>query len=358
MELEQYLSKIYFDPAHPVSYGGPRKVYNAVKKVGYTPTFSFIKQWVQDQEAFSIHKAVRYKFPRNKIVVADRDSQWDADLADMQDIKDDNDGVSYLLVVIDLFSRYAWVRPVKSKSAKEVKEAFQDIFEQGRKPGKLRTDQGKEFNNRILNHYLNDQGVQYFTTQNEGKANYAERLIKTLKSKIIKYLTHNNTRRYIDKLQDFVQSYNNSVHRSIGMAPSKVTKKVAKTLWWKQYKPKNKTNKLKYKFRKDDLVRISFLKGTFAREYDQRWTGELFIVIQRYRLQGIPHYKLKDYSGEEIKGSFYNEELQKVNVENTFKVETILKRRTRKGVKEVLVKWLRWPKKYNSWEPEANLKDL
>lgn len=348
LRLGDYLNKIYFDPEHPASFAGPRKVYQTVKKVGYTPTFSFIKQWVQDQDAYSIHKPVRYKFPRNRIVVADRDSQWDADLADMQDIKSDNDGVAYLLVVIDLFSHYAWVHPIKTKSAKDIKAAFQVILNGNRKPKQLRTDQGKEFDNHTLNKYLKDLGIKYFTTL--GKANYAERLIKTIKSKIFKYLTHNNTRRYIDQLQDFVTSYNNSVHRSIGMVPSNVTKKVAKTLWWKQYKPRRPLTNKAYQFRVGNRVRISFLKTVFAREYHQRWTGELFIVTHRYRVQGIPHYNLKDYAGEEIKGSFYTEELQKVDVDPTFKVEKILKRRTRKGRKEVLVKWLRWPDQYNSWE--------
>jgi hypothetical protein len=360
LRLDAYLNKIYFDPAHAASFAGPRKLYHAVKKQGYSPTFSFIKQWVQDQEAFSIHKPVRRKFPRNKIVVADRDSQWDADLADMQDVKNDNDNVAYLLVIIDLFSRFAWVRPIKTKSAKDVKAAFQSVLSGNRKAIKLRTDQGKEFNNHVLKKYLKDQGVHYFTTQNEGKANYAERLIKTIKSKIIKYLTHNNTRRYIDRLPEFVQSYNNSIHRSIGMAPAKVTKKIAKTLWWKQYKPKAAMTVIPYKFRVGNVVRISFLKTTFTREYDQRWTGELFIVTRRYRVQGIPHYQLNDYAGEDIKGSFYNEELQKVDIDSNsaFKVENILKRRTRKGKQEVLVKWLRWPDKYNSWEPAENVKNL
>ena len=86
----------------------------------------------------------------------------------------------------------------------------------------------------------------------------------------------------------------------------------------------------------------------------------MFTITHRYRMQGVPLYKLKDYGGEEIKGSFYEQELQKVDVDpdQAFKIEKILKRRTRKGKKEVLVKWLRWPDKFNSWEPEANVHDL
>ena len=191
--LAAYLSRIYFDPKHPASFSGPRKVYSIVRRAGYHPTFNFIKQWLQDQEAYSIHKPVRRKFGRNRIVVADRDSQWDADLADVQDIAEDNEGVHYLLVVIDLLSKFVWVRPLKTKTAKEVKEAFQDILSGDRKPEKLRTDQGKEFDNANLKRFLRSEDVKYFTSQNEGKANYAERAIKTLKNKLYRYLTHNNT---------------------------------------------------------------------------------------------------------------------------------------------------------------------
>ena len=155
---------------------------------------------MQDQEAYSIHKPVRHKFQRTRIVVAGRDNQWDADLADMQDVKGDNDGIAYLLIAIDLMSRFTWVRPLKTKSANEVKAAFQDIFSKGRKPDKLRTDQGKEFNNRVLQKYLKDERCQVFSPHRmKARANYAERVIKTIKSKIIRFLTHNNTRRYIDQ---------------------------------------------------------------------------------------------------------------------------------------------------------------
>jgi hypothetical protein len=356
--LDQYLNKIYFDPEHPASYSGPGKLYRVVKKVGYHPTHEFIKQWVRDQEAYSIHKPARYKFPRQRIVPTDRDSQWDIDLTDMQDIKADNDDVSFLLIVIDLLSRFLWVRPLKSKSAKDVKEAFVDIFKGNRKPRMIRSDKGKEFDNRMLKHYLDGLNIKYFTTQNEGKANYAERVIKTLKSKIVRFITHNNTRRYIDKLPELVNSYNNTVHRSIGMPPAKVTRKLAKSLWWKLYRPKKPLKIKPYKLRVGDYVRISFLKNTFSREYDQRWSGELFTIVGRYRSQGIPLYVLKDYSGEEVEGSFYTEELQKIHPDDVFKVEKILKKRTRGGKKEVLVKWLRWPDKYNSWEPEENVQSL
>jgi ribosomal protein L19 len=142
------------------------------------------------------------------------------------------------------------------------------------------------------------------------------------------------------------------------MPPAKVTQKLAKSLWWKLYRPEKALKIRPYRFRVGDYVRISFLKNTFSREYDQRWSGELFTIVGRYRSQGIPLYRLKDYSGEGVEGSFYTEELQKIHPDEVLKVEKIVKKRTRGGKKQVLVKWLRWPDKYNSWEPEENVQSL
>ena len=358
--LGEHLNKIYFDPSHPASFGGPRKLYTAVKNDKYNPTFSFIQQWVQNQEAYSIHKPARHKFPRNRVVVTGRDDTWDVDLMDMVDINADNDGIKYLLVVIDIYSKYLWVRPLKNKTAKEIKMAMEDILNINKKTKKIRSDKGKEFDNSLLKTFLKDKGIYYYVTQNEGKANYAERVIKTLKNKIIRYLTHNNTRRYIPVLQDFVTSYNNTVHRTLGMKPSQMTKKVARASWWKIYKPKAVYKVKPYKFRIGDTVRISFLRGKFDKEYDQKFSGELFTVTKRYRRSGIPVYHLKDYHDEPIIGSFYTQQLQKVVMDpaQTWKVEKVLKRRTRKGVKEVFIKWLRWPDRFNSWIPAADLQDL
>lgn len=114
---------------------------------------------------------------------------------------------------------------------------------------------------------------------------------------------------------------------------------------------RNKQRKRYYKFKVNDRVRISHLKHTFQHEYDQKWTGEIFVITHRFRRQGIEVYRLKDYADESISGTFYAQELQKVNKkeDTVWKVDNILKERTRKGEKEVLVSWYQWPLKYNSW---------
>ena len=98
--------------------------------------------------------------------------------------------------------------------------------------------------------------------------------------------------------------------------------------------------------------------GPIDREYSQKWTGELFKIDTRFRREGVPVYTILDWDGERVNGTFYEPELQPVTIDPTteYQVEKILKRRVRNKRKEVLVRWLHWPKKYDSWIPEADVK--
>ena len=114
------------------------------------------------------------------------------------------------------------------------------------------------------------------------------------------------------------------------------------------------------RFKVGDKVRISHLKDIFTREYDAKWTGEIFTISHRLMRGGLPLYKIKDYNGDEIKGSFYQSELQKVDVseDDMWKIETVLKSRGKGKNKQYYIKWLHWPKKFNSWIKASDVKDI
>lgn len=152
---EQYLSKIYFDPSHPVSYEGPRRLYDFVKKEGkYRLSHGQIKKWLQKQNSYSINKTAKRNFQRSRVIVSGIDDQFDADLASFIPYSNDNDGFKYLLVVIDIFSRYAWVEPIKDKTANEIVKAFDKIISEGRIPRRLRTDGATDFTSKKFQDYL------------------------------------------------------------------------------------------------------------------------------------------------------------------------------------------------------------
>ena len=229
---EKYLEKIYFNPSHPVSYEGPVRLYKYVKQEGkYKISHNQIKRWIQKQESYSRNKGVKRKFQRGRVIVAGIDDQLDADLASFISYADENDGYKYLLVVIDISSRHAWVQPLKDKGSNEVINAFDKILQEGRKPKRLHTDAGREFTNNSFQEYLETKNIVHFTMHSEKHANYVERFIKTLKSKLYRYMVEKNSARYIDILQKMVNSYNRTWHSGIRSEPINVTKGNEKQLW-------------------------------------------------------------------------------------------------------------------------------
>ena len=155
-----------------------------------------------------------------------------------------------------------------------------------------------------------------------------------------------------------LDSYNRSKHRSIQKKPINVTQNNEREVWHTLYGKRGDEETIKYKFGVGDQVRISKMKRTFEKGYLPNFSKEIFTISQQIPRQP-PVYKLKDYDQEELSGTFYNEELQKVIKEDdVYEVEKILKKRGKGKNREVFVKWLGYPAKFNSWIPESQVKDI
>jgi len=265
----------------------------------------------------------------------------------------ENKGYKYLLTIIDLFSRYAWAVPIKDKSGKEVKHAFQRIFAQeGRKPQRLQTDAGREFDNRHVQRLLNRENIRFFTVKSQFKAAVVERLNRTLKAKMWRYFTRTGRHRWVNVLPELIRAYNASVHRSIGMAPNNVTRDNEHELWTAQEErgPQKVTlREAKTRFVVGDHVRLSEAKQVFAKGYLPNWTEEIFTVSRV--LNTLPvQYKVQDYREEEIEGSFYGEELQKVTKPDHYAIERVIRTRMiAGGRRQYFVKWFGYGPEHNSW---------
>ena len=177
-----------------------------------------------EQLAEEIHKPIIRKFEKRKVHAAFKDNIWGADLADMQLLSKYNKGIRFLLCVIDIFSKYAWVVPLKDKKGISIVKAFPIILKQSnsRKTNKIWLDKGSEFCNASFKKWLQDNDIVMYSTHNEGKSIVAERFIRMLKSKIYKYMTSISKNAYIDKLDDIVDEYNNTYHTTIKMKPADV----------------------------------------------------------------------------------------------------------------------------------------
>ena len=275
------------------------------------------------------------------------DKIWAADLVDMQAFSKFNRGIKYLLAVIDVFSKYGWLVPLKDKMGKSVASALKTIFKE-RQPEKMWEDKGREFYNENVKSL-----VELYSTENEEKSSVVERWIRTMKERMWKYFTDNNTNHYVDVLPDLVNGYNNTRHSSIKMTPVEASKKKNElTVWRTLYPDHLEIHNIKPEFSVGDKVRISKKKKTFEKGYTTRWTEEIFTIIEVKRTSPVT-YKIADLNGEEIKGSFYEPELQKTS-QQLFRIKKVIKR----GKKKSLVKWKGYSDDFNSWADNKDIVNL
>ena len=141
------------------------------------------------QLANELHKPIIKKFKKRKVYSSFRDNIWGVDLADMQSLSKYNKGIKYLLCAIDLFSKYAWVVPIKDKKGTSIVNAFKKIISKKKKTNKIQVDQGSEFYYKSFKDFLKINNIEMYSTYNEGKSVVAERFIRTLKNKIFKHMT-------------------------------------------------------------------------------------------------------------------------------------------------------------------------
>ena len=203
-----------------------------------------------------------------------------------------------------MYSKYAFVVPLKDKKGISATNGFNKIIKQsGRKPNKTWVDQGSEFYNHVFKRWLSRNNIIMYSTYNEGKSVVAERFIRTLKNKLYKNMTAAGKNVYYDVLDDIVNEYNNTKHNTIKMKPKDVGNNNKKV-----YIGEN--NEKRNRFKVGDRVRISKFKNIFAKGYTPNWSREIFIVNKIN--DTVPYtYNIKDINDEEIIGSFYDRELQK-----------------------------------------------
>ena len=199
-------------PFSSTSYGGLSKF----KPKGYTK--KQVREWLQSQDTYTLHKRTRRRFPRRHIGI---DHQWQADLVDVAELSSYKKGFKYLLTCIDVLSRYPWVVPLTDKTGNTLKDELQVIFKSGRRLIRLQTEKGTAFINRVFQKSLKEHDMHFFTTSNEEtKASIVESFNRTL---MWKYFSYRETLTYVYVLSKMVASYNHTVHRTIGIPPAKVT---------------------------------------------------------------------------------------------------------------------------------------
>lgn len=331
------LLKHYYDVRDPGSFGGIGRLYRQLKQYGLT--YDKVKELLGTQNAYTIHKDRRIRFPRNRVIAYSKDYQWMADLVFLPKLAKDNDGYRYIMVVIDVFSKYVWVRPTKTKQEQEMKRAWDSIFDEGRIPIHLQTDRGGEFDNEYMRDYFDGKGINYFTTQNSSfKCSVVERVNRTIKSRMFRYFTAKNTHRYVDIIHKLIDGYNNSYHRSIKMTPNQACEIEPSIVFNNLYGrlPRQRKPDLQ----EGDTVRMALDKSPFEKTYESTFSDNVMNVKETHQAQRLPLYSIKEKDGPLRKRRYYKQELQKVADPE---IEEILDTRRRNRKQEYLVKYTNQP---------------
>lgn len=280
------------------------------------------------------------------------------DLVDIQALSENNDGMRYIMTVIDCFTRYAWAKLLPDKTGSVVLNAFKQVLDEAEtKPYNLVIDGGAEFRNQAFLNFCRANSINIFDPDSSTHGAFIERFNRTLQNLIYKYLSENSTYKFTTVFDSLMLTYNRRKHRMTGFSPIYAEENEACHLEIRmkmsKYYEKIKTKIPNLKL--GDMVRISKIKGKFARGYKATAQEEIFRIYKINIRNKIPLYYLENYnSSEKIKGGFYEFEITK-NTQESFQVEKVLKKRKRKGVNEILVKWVGYDDTYNSWIPETDV---
>lgn len=289
-----------------------------------------------------LHRAARKNFERRKTIMHGIADTYQIDLVEMIPFAQYNKNNKYILTVIDIFSKFAWAFPLKTKSAKCVTSAMSKLLESGNVPKNIHSDQGKEFYNAEFQQLMKRYCINHYSTYSIMKASIVERFNRTLKTKMWKYLNLHSSNKWLNILSSLIDEYNNTIHTTIKMKPKDVKKRHQKKLLQTVYKYDGLLKASKFK--DGESVRISKFKHLFEKGYTPNFSSEIFTINKIQLTQPIT-YLLSDYQNNRIEGAFYEHELQKVKYPDVYLFEKII----RKKGKKMLVKWLGFDSSHNSW---------
>lgn len=295
-----------------------------------------------------LHRGARRNFPRRSYVMRGVNETMQADLVEMIPWAKQNNGYRYILMVIDVFSKKAWAKALKNKTGGEVTQAMTAILKANPQhiPENLHTDQGKEFYNAKFQQLMKAHKINHYSTYSKMKASIVERLNRTILNRLWRQFNLQGTHKWLNNLQPIIDSYNSTKHRTIKMRPIDVNEKNQAQLLHTVYRNNNTLNfnDTKNKFRINEYVRISKYKSLFEKGYTPNWSTEIFRIIKIAPTEPVT-YHLVDLNGEQIKGGFYEHELQKTQTTDVYLVEKIIRRKGNK----VFVKWLGFDSSHSSW---------
>jgi len=289
------------------------QLYTDVKSV---PSYSSkIVQFLRNYEPSSVFRKVRYNFPRRKVKSFYPYEVVMSDTINYVSLARQNKNFKYILVAVDVFSKKAYAYPMKTlkdfESSRVIEQLFKDLKEL---PRFFVTDRGIEFYNNKVKKVIDSYGVKHYSLTGIHKACNAERIIKTLKSRIERYFYLNKTNEWLSIIDQLIENYNNTYNRAIKMAPNDVNDDNRHIVFKTLYPKKESLDPPRLNI--GDRVRLLQSKNIFPKGYKRAWTEELYKITNTFTTEGIDYYQVSDLNDNIIPRKRYFWELNLVTSAN------------------------------------------
>jgi len=366
--INYILTTHYKDPI--IGLVGMNRFYDKLKNLYIGISKNDVSKFLKHNKNWQLHQQPKKIGNSKSIVTSKPNNIFSFDLIDMSKEKYNNNNITFLLTMIDAFSKKLYVFPLQNKEAKSIVNILKEFFDNNKKniPNIIISDNGSEFKNDLLNLYLKNIGVKQVFGLSYNPIGLIERVNKTLKELIYKYMSNNNTKNYIDVLNKLIENYNSSIHTTTKIAPNDVTnnikqnKEIHKNIKDVSNKLLAKNNKQLPMLNKNDYVRISLQalpenrKNKYKKSTNINWTNDVFKVNKRI-MNTNPSIKDR-YKLNKISGLYYRNELllvpdykDKNTKNNEYDVEKILDHKRIGSRIHYLVKWKSFDDEHNTWEP-------
>ena len=340
----------------PHSYGGKYRLYNLFKK-------GDVDSALKNNDIYSRFKHHRKSKKYSPIYVYRKRELFQSDVVFFtnKEFVDVNHGYKYLFTTIDVFTKMAWVYPMKDNKCKTVMTCFKDILNKcGGKPERLNSDRGSELICKQFGTFLKENEIHHYLSYSLRKCPVIERFNLSIQSLLYKMMRVNNSYEWVRFLNQAMNIYLNRKHRTIQMSPLEAEKdeneiKVRRTYFEKYRKVDMKPQKVKFSV--GDSVRIYKERGTFHRGYNEDFTEEIFTITKVLRNLPVPRYKIKEYNGNDVIGSFFQDELVHYNPPEFYEID-VIRTRGKGKKKEYLVHYRGWPNSYDEWKKASDMKNL
>ena len=305
------LKKLYYDYKHPAGYSSIKtlSLYSKINK-------NKVKQWLETQPIYSLFKPYK-KLKRNTnflpIIGYGNNYCHQADLIDISRLSKWNERIRFLLTLIDIFSKKAFVIPLKNKFGKTIMNALNLVYRRKINiPQHFHSDAGREFKNQYVENYLKSKKIKYWVSTSPYKAAICERFNRTLQMKLYKIMKYKKTKTYLPFLQDIVQTYNNSIHHSHGMRPNQITVRDFHKVFSKLYDNRlNKAYQFQVHFKVGDNCRLVNNIKLFRKGFLPTFSDDIYCIISiDYKTKPVT-YKLVSEDGVILPGKFYDNELSR-----------------------------------------------